>query len=190
MSVPLAVASGLGYDHATAPDDYPVQSPTGMEAARFCDWLGGRLPTVEEWEYAARGTDGRPFPWGYELPDQDTIRVNTFVGGRSWAEHPVAVDDPDFARGSTPEGIMHLIGNVAEWTRSPASCDAGDCTPWTYGEPPPDALQVMGHSYATGTLSESVLEKDPKLLLSDPPNAPAYPVEVIGFRCVYPAANP
>jgi formylglycine-generating enzyme required for sulfatase activity len=100
--------------YATAPDDWPVVNVTANEAFGYCRWLGRRLPTVEEWERAARGLDGRPFPW--ETGGPEASRVNAAAADGSVAPGPVPVGDRRFAAGDTPEGIAHLIGNVEEWT--------------------------------------------------------------------------
>ncbi len=91
--------------------DYPVNCVTLEQAAAYCAWVGKRLPTETEWEYAARGEAARPFPWGSDDP-RDRIcwgRCDTKEGSC-----PVA----SFPRGRTPEGIFDLAGNVAEWTSS------------------------------------------------------------------------
>jgi tRNA A-37 threonylcarbamoyl transferase component Bud32 len=92
----------------------PVTGLVLAEAAGYCAWRhpdGGRLPTEEEWEAAARGTGGRLYPWGNIW---DSTAAN--VGAASGQVHPPG----SFPRGRTPEGIDDLIGNVWEWTSSPA----------------------------------------------------------------------
>lgn len=94
----------------------PVQGVTWEEAVGYCDWLANetgrpfRLPTEEEWEKAARGTDGRKFPWG------DTFGytcANVWEGGVA-APTPVGV----YPDGVSPYGVLDMAGNVAEWTAS------------------------------------------------------------------------
>jgi serine/threonine-protein kinase len=67
------------------------------------------LPTDEEWERAARGAEGREYPWGNEEPDPN--RAN-YDEGKVGAPTPVGL----YPKGATPEGIMDMAGNVWEWT--------------------------------------------------------------------------
>ena len=86
----------------------PVVSVTWDEAAAYCAWVGGRLPTEAQWERAARGQVARKYPWGNEAPDPSQANYDkTRVGHAT----PVGL----FPRGTTPEGIHDLAGNVLEW---------------------------------------------------------------------------
>jgi formylglycine-generating enzyme len=88
-------------------DDHPIVSVNWYDAAKYCQWAGVALPTEAQWEKAARGTDGRIFPWGNEW---DSRRCNgTYPGiGRTT---PVG----SYPDGASPYGIMDMAGNVWEW---------------------------------------------------------------------------
>jgi hypothetical protein len=109
-----------GFGRNRQPDDWksqkehpnrPVTYVSWYEASAYAAWAGGRLLTSAEWEWAARGKQGREYPWGNEEPD--ATRANYGESGPKQAT-PVGL----YPCGATSEGVEDMAGNVWEWTES------------------------------------------------------------------------
>ena len=108
-------------------EDHPANCVTWMEASKFCSWIGGRLPTGEEWEYAAKSGESRVYPWG-DAPVTGKLA--------NWCERSCKKANPEFEAfddsaddgfggtspvGSYPSGaskwgLLDMAGNVFQWT--------------------------------------------------------------------------
>lgn len=153
-------------------EDHPVAETTWAGARAYCLWRGSRLPTEVEWEAAARGFEGRPYPWGAEPPTIDRV----FVSGRTALTAPVGSHD----RGSTPEGVQDLSGSMAEWTHTlkrPFPYDPRD------GREAPDdpgERVTRGGDYVFDTAAETLSATHRDGFSKAPDRGHRH----IGFRCV------
>jgi formylglycine-generating enzyme required for sulfatase activity len=110
-----------------AGDRHPVVYVSSLEAIRFCQWLSTRerkkyrLPTEAEWEYAAKGNDGREYPWGNFARRGDLANFADKNTVFAWSDPEIddgfAESSPvgSFARGASPFGVEDMAGNVWEW---------------------------------------------------------------------------
>lgn len=167
--------SGADWRHPTGPassiagkEDHPVVQVSQRDASRFCRHYVMRLPSEAEWEVAARGTDGRRFPWGDDPPTQEGEAGRANFGTVACC----APDDTDghtttapvgsFPRGRSPFGIDDMAGNVWEWV--------SDRVPGTVGQV---ALRGGGWGNNPYCLRVSYRHANP----------PDIGLDMVGFRC-------
>jgi formylglycine-generating enzyme required for sulfatase activity len=145
-------------------DELPATNVTWTDAQAFCEWTGRRLPTEAEWEFAARGRDGRSYPWGDRF---DAARTNSAESGRK-ALVPVG----SLAGNASPFGVVDMSGNVWQWVRDDFAFYPGARASF---DVPRGAKAIRGGSYASDrrhvTTTTRNLER------------PATRSPLIGFRC-------
>jgi iron(II)-dependent oxidoreductase len=153
-------------------ENHPSVEPSWFGARDYCAWVGGRLPTEPEWERAARGDDGRIYPWGNDPPDPTMARF-----GGSMNSY-VAIGN--YPRNVSPFGAVDMAGNVWNWVSSlyrpyPYAPDDGREDPDSTAE---RVTRGGGHSTSMATLRSAHRGKG----LSRSPTAGHHN---IGFRCAY-----
>lgn len=105
---------------------HPVTMISWFDAKAYAEWAGKRLPTEQEWERAARGVDGRRWPWGNKM---DPTRLNTYYQVGSTSKVGA------YPTGASPEGLLDMAGNVSEWV-------ADDFLPYPGSDAPEDLFKA------------------------------------------------
>ena len=99
-------------------DNHPINCVDWNQSTAYCAWAGKRLPTEEEWQYAADAADGRVYPWGNTAPDTQLCWSGSAVMLDAGTKRTSTCVVGSFPTGDSPFGLSDMSGNVWEWTSS------------------------------------------------------------------------
>jgi formylglycine-generating enzyme required for sulfatase activity len=179
---PPVSSSMYGQDGA---DNLPVTGVSAMQAQTFCIWIGRSLPSELQWVVAARGTDGRLFPWeSGELPTKNHATLHLVQDGTLLVNEELTSVGSN-PLGASPEGAINLLGNAWEWTTTrpnDARWEQVDdvSVSWLADQ---KSLVLRGRSYKT-PYEFGHTDNAARLIESDKLWSPGNSDEDIGFRCV------
>jgi len=165
-------------------DNYPVVFVSWSDASTYCAWAGGRLPSEAEWEKAARGEDGRLFPWGNNPPTGDQVNycdINCLENMRDPSRDDGFGDTApvgSYPNGSSPYGTLDMAGNVSEWTQDWFQASYYSYSPSENPQGPGSGTQ---RAIRGGSISDRVEGIRTVVRRSDVPNTR---LANLGFRCV------
>jgi len=157
------------------PPDYPVVNVTIADARAFAKWAGKRIPTAMEWEKAARGSDGRLYPWGNE---RDPSRANVADNSGQTGKKLAPADS--YARGASPCGALQMAGNVWELIDEPVKPSPRAVEHFAFLKPPATRSEPWV-TMRGGPYDDPLIENVTYEWASVPAR---FHASNIGFRCV------
>lgn len=166
--------AGVNWRHpmgasTNADGSLPVVHVNFYDASVYCEWAGGLLPTEAEWEKAARGEDGRIFPWGNKF-DSSLLRYDASGG-------PVSIDS--YPGGQSPYGVYNMAGNVFEWTGDWYSASYYEISPGVNPAGPSSGDLIALRSGGWNSSQSNVRTANRDV------SGPEYMNHLLGFRCVF-----
>lgn len=154
-------------------EDHPIVNVTWDAASAYAHWAGMRLPSEAEWEKAARGTDGRKYPWGNEF---DNSKLWCSAKEKRSGTAPVG----SFPQGASPYGVLDMAGNVAQWCSDYYEKDYRTNAPADDPKGPPGGTERVQR----GSAFESYFDdRDPFRASARDGSGPAWSHPALGFRC-------
>ena len=144
---------------------------TFHDAQEFAQWAGKRLPTAQEWEKAARGKDGRAYPWGNQ-PDGSLANVGT----------KRVLPAAGFAAAASPYGALQMVGNVWEFVDQTKTPSPDAIAYFNLRLSPPPAADETWYATRGQSFQEESL--DPRVLWDSGTVPARWKDKNLGFRCV------
>ena len=148
--------------------DHPINCVDWNQANTYCQWAGKQLPTEAQWEKAARGTDGRIYPWG-----------NKWNASKACFNKSSACEVGSYPQGASPYGVMDMAGNVLDWVSDWYDANYYASSPDRNPQGPDSGPYRVGRGGAWSVTDPTVLRSSYRG--DDDPSGWGI---IVGFRCI------